>query len=98
MKPRHLVVFAVILAIVLCGSVVAGPKRPYDSGDPDIYEGARPRDRAPRERLVSDSSTCLIIEIPFCHSLICLRWECTRKPEKIPGRMPVAPERNPLNR
>jgi hypothetical protein len=98
MRPTQAVAFAVILAIVLCGTVAAGPRRPQDAGDPDIYEGTRPRDRAVRERLISESPSYLIFEIPFCHSLISVRWGCTQKLKKIPGRMPAAPERNPLDR
>jgi hypothetical protein len=75
MRPKWLIALAVVLAIVLCGSVVAGPRRPRESGDPDIYEGARPRDGAPRERLVGDQTTVITITVPFYHKLIYVRQE-----------------------
>lgn len=93
MRPKWLIALAVVLAIVLCGSVVAGPRRPQDFGDPDIYEGARPRDGAPRERLVTDQTTVITVDIPFCHKLIFVRQERTLRLNTSLERVSATSER-----
>jgi hypothetical protein len=93
MRPKWLVALAVVLAIVVCGSVVAGPRRPQESGDPDIYEGARPRDGAPRERLVADQTVVITIDIPFCHRLIYVTQERTLRLNTSLDRVSATSER-----
>ena len=93
MRPKWLVALAVVLAIVICGSVVAGPRRPQDSGDPDIYEGARPRDGSPRERLIADQTTIVTIDIPFCRGLIFVRQERTLRLNTSLERVSATSER-----
>jgi hypothetical protein len=51
MKPLWVIALAVVLALVWCGGVVAGPKRPQ-WGDPDIVEGMRVRGTSVSVRIV----------------------------------------------
>jgi hypothetical protein len=87
MKPTWVIALAVVLAVLLFGSVTAGPKIPKYGGDPDIYEGARPKDKAPREVIADDPGTCVTVDLPFGYRLVYTRQERTLRVFTVPGKV-----------
>jgi hypothetical protein len=90
MTPKWLIAFAVVLALVFSGSALAGPKAPY-WGDPDIFEGIRPKDQIPREQMSGDTGPDLIvIDVPIYHRFIQVQRERERRLDPVPRRIPAA--------
>lgn len=87
MRPKWVIALAVVLAVMLCGSVAAGPKAPKYGGDPDIYEGARPKDKAPREVIAEDPATCFTVDLPFGYRLTYSTQERTLRLFTVPGKV-----------
>lgn len=86
MRPRWLIALVLILALALCGSVVAGPKCPQ-YGDPDIYEGMRPKDESPRARLLEAASLqVVIIDLPYLGRIFVVQQERDNRQLKMPTR------------
>jgi hypothetical protein len=99
MTPRWLIAFVVVLALAFCGSALAGPKSPY-WGDPDIFEGTRPKGRTPGEHISGDAGPILILfDVPIIHRFIQIRGEHERKLEPVPiRRIPVASSKTRISR
>ena len=99
MTPKWLIAFAVVLTLVFCGSTLAGPK-PLDHGDPDIFEGTRPKGRIPRERIAEDTGPILIVlDVPIYHRFIQVRREHERRLDPVPkGRIPAASSKTRVRR
>jgi hypothetical protein len=95
MTPRWLIAFAVVLALMFCGSALAGPKNPY-WGDPEIFEGVRPKDRIIHEKVSGEGGLHLIVvDVPIYRKYIQVRHERTQRLDKVPilGRNSAASKR-----
>jgi hypothetical protein len=94
MTPRWLIALAVVLALAFCGSALAGPKSPY-WGDPDIFEGTRPKGWIPREQIAEDAGPILIVlDVPIYHRYIQVRREQEPRLDPVPmRRIPVVPRK-----
>ena len=101
MTPKWLIAFAVVLTLVFCGSTLAGPK-PLELGDPDIFEGTRPKDRpvSASEQMAEDAGPVLIIlDVPIFHRFIQIRREHERRLDPVPkGRIPAVWSRTRVTR
>ena len=85
MTPKRLIAFAVVLTLAFCGSVLAGPKF---WGDPDIFEGIKPKDHTPREQISGDAGPSLIvIDVPIYHRLIQIQRESQQRRDPVPRRI-----------
>jgi hypothetical protein len=86
MRARWLIALVLILALALCGSVVAGPKCPQ-YGDPDIYEGMRPKGETPRARLLeAESLRVVIIDLPYLGRIFVVQQERDNRQFKVSTR------------
>lgn len=89
MKIRLCIMLFLLLALVLCSGVAAGPKYP-SFGDPDIVEGMRPRDGDSLMQLCCSSGTQLVVDIPLLGRVF-INWEEQRDQlRKMAERLPAA--------
>ena len=88
-KIRLCILLSLLLALMLCGGVVAGPKYP-NYGDPDIVEGIRTRDGSSQAQLISSPGTQLVVDIPLL-GRVCINWREQRDQlRKMAERLPAA--------
>jgi hypothetical protein len=88
-KTRLCILLSLLLALVLCGGVVAGPKYP-NYGDPDIVEGIRAKDGASQVELTASPETQLVVDIPLL-GRVCINWREQRDQlRKMAERLPAA--------
>ena len=89
MKPKWLIALALVLVLALSGGLTAGPKNP-NYGDPDIYEGMRPRDETPQFRLLeSVSSQVLILNLPYVARIVVVHQERDESQVRVRTRVPA---------
>jgi hypothetical protein len=89
LKLKWPILLTLLIALMWCGGVVAGPKYP-SYGDPDIVEGSRHRDK-PSPRLLSGTPEGpLVIEIPFLGKIVLERQGQREQLRKKAGRLPAA--------
>lgn len=89
MKVRLCILLFLLLALVVCGGVVAGPKYP-SFGDPDIVEGMRPRDGGSQIQLCYSPETQLVVDIPLLGRVF-INWQEQRDQlRKMAERLPAA--------
>jgi hypothetical protein len=73
----------------MCGSVVAGPKRPV-WGDPDIVEGMRANGGPSQMQLWASPDTQLVVDIPLL-GRVWFNWQEQRDQlRKMAERLPAA--------
>lgn len=89
MKPRLFVVLALLLALGLASSVLAGPRNPR-WGDPDIVEGIKTKGKTPREQVSNSPQMTLVLDIPIVGRIVFLRQEQREMPETVAKRLPAA--------
>jgi hypothetical protein len=70
---RLCILIALLLALVWCGGVAAGPKYP-NYGDPDIVEGVRVKGGASQWQLSSPPQTQMIFDIPLLGRVL-ISWQ-----------------------
>ncbi len=89
MKMRLCILLFLLLALAVCGGVVAGPKYP-NFGDPDIVEGMRPRDGNSQMQLCCSPETQLVVDIPLLGRVF-INWQEQRDQlRKMAERLPAA--------
>jgi hypothetical protein len=89
MKPKWLIALALVLVLAFSGSAVAGPKNP-NYGDPDIYEGMRPKDETPQFRFLETvSSQVLILNLPYVARIVVVNQERDERQIRVPTRVPA---------
>ncbi len=95
MKTRLCILLCLLLSLILCGSVAAGPKHP-SYGDPDIVEGMRGRDGGCSQvQLCCSSETQLVVDIPLLGRVF-INWEEQRlQLRKMAERLPAAFRKDP---
>jgi hypothetical protein len=91
LKLRLCILIALLLALVCCGGVVAGPKHP-NYGDPDIYEGVRTNNGPLLDQLGVPDEPDLVIEIPWLGRIVIKRQEQDYHLRKTAERLPAASE------
>jgi hypothetical protein len=88
-KIRLCILLSLLLALVLCGGVVAGPKYP-NYGDPDIVEGMRSRDGPSQMQFCCSPGTRLVVDIPLL-GRVWVNWQEQRDQlRKMAERLPAA--------
>ena len=89
LKTRLCILMALLLALVWCGGVEAGPKFP-NYGDPDIVEGVRVKDGASQWQLNSPPQMQTVIDIPLLGRIV-ISWQEQRYHlRKMAERLPAA--------
>lgn len=71
LKPRRSIPFALLLALLLSVSVVAGPR--HSHGDPDIVEGLKSKDGISQVQLLSAPQAVYVIDLPFLGRILIVR-------------------------
>jgi hypothetical protein len=89
LKTKLCILIALLLALLLCSGAVAGPKRP-NYGDPDIYEGVRPRDGVSQWKFGPMPDIDLVIDIPLLGRVVIHRHEQGYHLRKVAERLPAA--------
>jgi hypothetical protein len=88
-KNRLCILVSLLLAIALCGGVVAGPKHPT-YGDPDIVEGIRSKDEPSQTEFCSSPETLMVVDIPLLGRVF-INWQEQRDQlRKMAERPPAA--------
>jgi len=88
-KTRLCILVSLLLTLVLCGGVVAGPKYP-NFGDPDIVEGIRAKDGPSEVQLTASPGTQLVVDIPLL-GRVWVNWQEQRDQlRKMAERLPAA--------
>jgi hypothetical protein len=86
---RLCILLSLLLALVLCGGVVAGPKYP-NYGDPDIVEGMRAKDGPSQTQLCYAPEMQLVVDIPLL-GRVWINWQEQRDQlRKMAERLPAA--------
>ena len=89
MKIQFCILLLLLLALVLCNGVVAGPKYP-NFGDPDIVEGMRPRDGGSQVELCCSPGVQIVVDIPLLGRVF-INWQEQRDQlRKMAERLPAA--------
>jgi hypothetical protein len=78
MRPTWFIALAVVFALVLCGSAVAGPKHP-NIGDPDIVEGIRTRDELTPTKAGESPEAPLLFDFSFLGKVFRIEQEPEHK-------------------
>ena len=82
---------ALLLALVWCGGVAAGPKAP-NYGDPDIYEGIRTNSGGSQCELTGSPTTQMVFDVPLL-GRVAISWqEQSLNLRKMAERLPAASE------
>jgi hypothetical protein len=89
LKLKLCTVVVLLLALVCCGLVMAGPSYP-NYGDPDIYEGVRKNDGGYHRQLGSGDEPDLVIDVPFLGRLVINWQEQGNHLRKMAERLPAA--------
>jgi hypothetical protein len=89
LKTNLCILMTVLLALLWCGGVAAGPKNP-DHGDPDIVEGVSFGDRAPQHYLGSGLGTGFVVDVPLLGRAFFSVQEQTYHLRKMSERLPAA--------
>jgi hypothetical protein len=89
LKMKLCIVVTLLLVMVCCGCVVAGPKNPT-YGDPDIYEGTRGKGNVSQWELHDQMGSDLVIEIPWLGRIVVKRQGQGYHLRKMAERLPAA--------
>jgi hypothetical protein len=89
MKPKVFIVLALLLALMLSGELLAGPRRPQ-WGDPDIVEGIKTKGGVRQQQVRFSSPAPIVIDIPFLGRIVLARQDRRETQGKLIQRLPAA--------
>ncbi len=96
LKTNWFIPFALLLALVLSTSVMAGPR--HSNGDPDIVEGIKARDGINQVQLLSAPQAPVIIDIPFLGRIVIIRQAQRETQDSTSKRLSAASPRTRKHR
>ncbi len=91
LKPKWFIPFALLLALSLSVSVMAGPR--HSHGDPDIVEGIKTKEGVRQVQLLSAPQTVYIIDLPFLGRIVIFRQAQRDVQDNLSKRLSAASTR-----